>query len=80
MSEIDLEPHGYRETGRHSALVIRRGWRKWLYFARHPILAFVAYQKAYPDSPEEAQAFRERQTQAITFALGKAFLLRLIGH
>lgn len=79
MSEIDLEPSGYRETGRHSALTIRRGWRKWLYFARHPILAFVAYQKAYPDDPEDAAAFKARQLNAIAFGVGLYFIHKVTG-
>jgi hypothetical protein len=52
MPEIDLEPDGYRETGGEPVRT-RRGLAKWAYFVRHPILAFVTYQKAYPDPPDK---------------------------
>jgi hypothetical protein len=54
MPEIDLEPSGYRQSD-SKPVVVRRGLAKWLYFVRHPILAFVTYQKAYPDPPDEEQ-------------------------
>jgi len=78
MPEIDLEPEGYRRAD--TAHVSRRGLAKWLYFSRHPILAFIAYQKAYPDSFEEAEAFKERQSQAFLFGIGQFLIRRFMGH
>ena len=74
MLQIELEPSGYRETGRKPGLVIHRGLAKWLYFARHPILAFVTYQKAYPD---EDDSFKERQANAIFFGIGMFIIHKL---
>lgn len=66
--DIDLTPEHFRLVGTQSP-VIRRGFRKWLYFLRHPILAFVTYQKAYPDDPTEEAEFRERVGRGILFGL-----------
>jgi hypothetical protein len=74
MPVLDLGPDGYRVTG-SKPVVFRRGWRKWLYFARHPILAFVTYQIAYADDPEDAKAYKARAMNAIAFGVG-TFLLR----
>lgn len=79
MPEIDLEPGGYREAGTEPVRT-RRGLAKWAYFLRHPILAFITYQKAYPDSPEEAEEFRARQSQAILFGVGQFLIRRFLGH
>lgn len=64
---LDLGPNEYREIGRRSAWRARRGLAKLLYLARHPVLAFVTYQKAYPDEDTD---FQERQGSAILFGLG----------
>lgn len=70
---IDLSPDDYRETG---AVLrpTRRGLSKLAYFARHPILAFVTYQKAYPD---EDDSFKERQANAIFFGIGMFIIHKL---
>lgn len=73
---LDLSPTEYRPAG-STPVTFRRGWRKWLYFARHPILAFVTYQIAYADSPEDAKAFRDRQFNAFMFGLGTHLVRKL---
>lgn len=73
MPEIDLSPREYNEVG-STRPVFRRGWRKWLYFARHPILAFITYQQAYPD---QDSSFKDRQFTALVYGLGTFLIRRL---
>jgi hypothetical protein len=72
---LDLGPDDYRDLGGRVAAAPKRGLAKWLYFARHPILAFVMYQKAYPD--DDAGDFHNRQANAILFGIGMFLIRRL---
>lgn len=78
MGDIELTPEHYRPVGGSSPR-IRRGVAKWLYFLRHPVLAFATYQKAYPDDPEEEAEFRERLAHGILFGLAVYWINRLTG-
>jgi hypothetical protein len=74
MIDINLPPNEYHEVG--SAPLYpktRHGFRRWAYFARHPILAFITYQKAYPDTEEETDRRSSVILTAIGFYLSKKF-------
>jgi hypothetical protein len=47
--EIDLHPSRWRR------MKPRNRWQRAIYYARHPIHAFMAYQVVNPDPPNERQ-------------------------
>ncbi len=74
---LDLSPDQYRDLSADPPWKPRRGLAKWLHFVRHPVLAFITYQKAYPD--DDDGAFAERQSNAILFGIGMFIIKRLHG-